>query len=203
MALLNHKHTTPVDGWFFIDPNTGVKLETLDTLSDLVRLVIEHREHRKVGDTDAEKVELEIQRQLCSAMPPGWCAPEPGETYVPFNDRARDFTPELILAASKTGLAWIASGMELVSDAEAERRASICRRCRFNRSSPSWVCASICGVIEKMIPEGRRYNGLHFCGLCQCSLRAKVNLPLHVIRPENEAREIRFPAPPACWQSET
>lgn len=198
MAVLCHPNTAPPDGWWFVVPESGVHIDGW-TLTELTERVMAHRDWTKKVVQSFDETKLEIERQICSGMPEGVCRAEPGENYKPYKDMARGFTTELVMGASRTALEFLKNGGELVSKSESERRAAICRGCRFNRQSPSWICSSLCAALDALIPKGRRENGLLICGICSCTAAAKVLLPLEVMQPDAEARELTFP--PHCWMA--
>lgn len=197
MAKLVFPQTAPPDGWMFV-AKTGTRIEGWD-LSELVARVAEHYSWKNIPFGTREDLRSEIERQICSGLPPGHCRGEPNEDYQPFVDRSRDFTAESVMAASAATLEWIKT-RKFVSPEESFRRAEICRACRFNRASPSWVCSTLCATLTAMIPEGRRENGLQICGICSCSTLAKGLAPMEVIRASNAGRNLVFP--PHCWQRE-
>lgn len=196
MARLRHPTTEPPDGFFFIEPVTGLKMEAR-TLTKLVDLVIEHRKWKGIEPCDHWSVQKACEDQICSAMPEGTCRPDPGEDYRPINDQARGMTLESLMSASAAALRFIQSGGALVDKNEAIRRAEICRRCRFNRPSPCVICTPVFKLVETMIPKDRIQPGLSACGVCGCSLQIKTLLPLAVIRAEDEKFKYRFPG--FCW----
>lgn len=198
MARLSRPRETPPDGFWFLVPESTTRIEGWD-LTELVTRVIEHREWRLKVPQDREATQLEVERQICMCQFPGICQAEPGEDYQPIIDRARDFSTETVMAASKTALEFLKDGTQLVDKAQAERRAAICRGCRLNRQSPSWACSVLCATLEALVPAGRREPGLNLCGVCSCSLPAKILLPEHVFQPANDALGLRFPS--YCWQN--
>lgn len=198
MAVLKHPQTSPPDGWMYIT-KTGKRIEGWD-LGELVARVAEHYAWKKVEFGTRDELRAEIERQICSGLPPGHCRGEEGENYIPLIDQSRDFTAESVMAASAATLEWIKS-KKFVSPEESFRRAEICRACRFNRASPSWVCATLCNVLTALVPEGRRENGMAICGICSCSLAAKTLAPMSVIEASNAGRGLRFPS--HCWQAPT
>lgn len=189
MALLNHKHQSPPDDFCFTEPTTGGKW-TGETLAHITEIVCEHRKWKGLFPQDTESVSLEIQRQICSGLPPGFCHAESGEDYVPFVDQARTFTIDNVMHASQAAIDFVASGGEMVPQAESARRANICRGCRFNRPSPSCVCTPLYKMLDKLVPKERKEAGLHVCGICSCSNSVKILLP---VKPDN------FRYPPHCW----
>lgn len=198
MALLKFPHTTPPDGFIYTQPETGTRIEG-DTLAECIERVVAHREWKGLERADKGLASQDIQRQICMGMPKGVCQAEPGEDYQPFKDNSRDFTAASVMAASETLIRHVINGGELVSVEESERRASICRGCRFNRNSPSWVCAKICATLDKLVPKGREQPGLQICGICSCSTKLKTLIPLAVLLPANERRGLIFPS--YCWQA--
>lgn len=197
MAKLLRPGEGPPDGWFFIT-KTGIRIEGWD-LTELVSRVAEHYAWKNVPFGTREELRATIERQICSGLPPGHCRAEPGEHYQPFDDKSRDFTAESVMAASAAVLEW-AKTRKFVSPEESFRRAEICRSCRFNRPSPSWVCSTLCATLTALVPEGRRENGLSICGICSCSTLAKGLAPMEVVRASNAGRDLVFP--PHCWQNE-
>jgi hypothetical protein len=197
MATLARPSEAPPDGWFYIC-STGKRIDGWD-LTELTELVAAHYEWKGVNYGSKPELRLEIQRQICSGLPKGHCQPEPGENYAPFEDQARNFDREMILSASKATLEWLKTGI-LEEKTESERRAAVCRTCRFNRPSPSWVCSALCATLDALVPVGRRENGLSICGICACSLPAKVIAPKVVVDASNAGRDLRFPH--WCWQGE-
>lgn len=197
MALVKSIRESPPDDWRYLEPLSGVWIKG-DFFGELVDRVCEHREYKQFAPWDRKSVELMVQRQICAVAPPGVCRPEPGEDYRPFVDQARQLSRESVMSASRAALKWMEEGRPLVPKAEAERRAALCRGCRLNRPSPSWVCSMLCKTLDALVPENRREGGLSICGICSCSLPAKVLMPEEVIAASNAGRELRYPD--YCWQ---
>lgn len=196
MAKLSRPNEEPPDGFIYTQPETGGRWQA-ETLHKLTEMVREHRVWKNLQPDDYDTVRLEIERQICSGMPQGICAGEPGEKYVPFDDQMRSLSMDSLLEFSMASFRFIESGGEIVDKAEASRRAAICRGCRFNRPSPCVVCTPVFKLMDAFIPSGRVEAGLSACGICGCSLRAKVLLPLHTIRDADQAKHFRFPS--YCW----
>ena len=181
-----------------MQPETGGRW-TGETLEHLIGIVLEHRQWKGLAKATKEEVKTDVEAQICSGMPPGLCRPDPGEDYQPIVDRARDISVESIMEFSATAFRFIKSGVELVDKEESERRAAICRGCRFNRPSPCVVCTPAFKMVDALIPKDRMEPGLSACGVCGCSLRAKVLLPLGTIRADDASSNLRFPN--HCWLS--
>ncbi len=196
MARLCRPNEEVPDGWIYTQPETGGRWQA-ETLHKLVDVVREHRVYKGLLPDDYESVRLAIERQICSGMPEGVCTAEPGENYVPFDDKMRSLSMDDLLAFSMAAFRFIESGGEIVPKVESARRAAICRGCRFNRPSPCVVCTPVFKLMDAFIPSDRVEPGLSACGICGCSLRAKTLLPLNTIRDTDQAKHFRFP--PHCW----
>ena len=196
MAHLNRPNEAPPDNFIYTQPETGGRWES-NTLGELVTLVRDHRLWKGLKPDEYWAVRKDVEHQICLGMPPGVCAPDPGESYQPFLDKARDMTVESLMEFSMTAFRFIKSGGELVPQDESRRRATICRGCRFNRPSPCTVCTPAFKMIEGLVPSHRVEPGLSACGICGCSLRAKVLLPLTTIRSDDAEHALRYPA--YCW----
>lgn len=199
MARLCRPHEAPPDDFIYTQPDTGGRW-TGENLSQLVGFVLEHRKWRGLKPDDYDGVRLDIERQICSGMPQGVCQAEEGENYQPFDDKARGLTVESLMDASGAALRFIQSGGALVDKAESERRANICRGCRFNRPSPCAICTPAFKLMTALVPSGRIELGLSACGLCGCSLQVKVLLPIETILSQDASQPYRFPQ--HCWLNE-
>ena len=199
MAKLCRPNEEPPDGWIYTQPDTGARWKA-ETLHKLVELVIAHRAWKELPRTFYPDVRNDIEQQICSGLPPGHCIADPGENYQPFDDKMRTISMDQMVEFSKASFRFIESGGQLVSAEESHRRAGICRGCRFNRPSPCIVCTPVFKLIDAMIPEVRKEPGLSACGICGCSLRAKILLPMKTIRDADEPNHLRFP--PHCWLNE-
>ena len=197
MARLRFKTTVPPRGWFFIQQETRLRI-TGESLDDLAAKVVEHRRYKNLPRATKAEASLDIERQTCSRLGKRECSPEGMEDeWVPVNDVPLISLPAII-GFSRAALEWIASGRELVEKAEAERRAEICKGCPLNNALTGCKCSIFYKMVDKSVPFERRDPGLGICGACQCSLIAKVNLPMNVIEASNGGREIAWPA--HCWQ---
>lgn len=195
MAVLKHKHQDPPDGWKYLQRETGVWIRG-EFLDELVNRVIAHREYKRLGPTEYNEVELEVQRQICLGMPDGVCRGEAGEDYRPFKDMGRTLSLKKIAAFSETLLEWLKNG-SMVPKPESERRAGVCRGCVFNKPLPNCACTPFYKVIDALIPKERVEPGLSICTLCGCALKAKVLAPMEVVR-EGNPQGLRVPS--YCWQ---
>lgn len=204
--LLKDKHTEPPNGWEFVEAVSGTKIHG-DFRQELVTRVIEHRvwlnHYRFLNpplETDPALVTLEVERQICLGLEEH-CNPEPGETVVPVKDKFRELTSEKIMAFSHTVFAFLKDGAAMCSGEESQRRAAICRGCKFNRLSGTCVCTLVWKMLDALVPRDRREGGLKVCGICGCTLAAKVILPAAAIAASNQGLSLNFPS--WCWQKQT
>lgn len=196
MPRLCRPNEEPPDGWIYTQPDTGGRWNG-ESLHKLVEMVREHRVWKNLDRQDYESVRLDIERQICSGMPEGLCAGEPGEKYQPIDDKMRTISMEQVMEFSMASFRFVESGGELVDKAESVRRAAICRGCRFNRPSPCIVCTPVFKLMDAFIPESRKEPGLSACGVCGCSIRAKILLPMKTILTADAEKRLRYP--PHCW----
>lgn len=196
MALLADTRTSPVGGWKYVQPETGLWFYS-GSGPEITEKVAEHRRYKGIEPSDHVSVFRDIQRQICSGLAQPACRPEPGENYQPTADIARDLTTDKAIAFSKTVFESI-KVLTLEPKAESERRAAICRSCQFNRPTGTCACSPYWAIVDALVPKKRTEPGLHVCAACGCTLRAKVLLPKEAIRAGNEGRDINFP--PHCWQ---
>ena len=94
---------------------------------------------------------------------------------------------------------WMMTGGAVVSDDEAERRASICAVCPHN--SEAVGCSKCQQILPKVMSliGGRTtsyHDQLESCDRCACSLKAKVWLPMKVV-----AGGKVLTLPKKCWMS--
>lgn len=200
MALLKFSSEIPPGGLKYLQKETRAMIVG-DSPNNIVDLVIAHRRYKKLEPTDRETVWLEIQRQICSRLSERQCYAEGAEDeWVPIKEQETAVDYSMIVGFSRAAIEWIGSGREVVSEKEAQRRASICFTCPLNQRSEGCLpCSILYGMIEKAIPKHRQIEGLEICSSCKCSLKAKVHLPMNVIEESNRGRDIQPVA--WCWQN--
>jgi hypothetical protein len=200
MATLKMPRTQPPTppGWSYLQPETQTFIESEDGLDALVELVVRHRTYRNLTPIDPVSVRLDVERQICEQMPPGWCGAEAGERYVPFNDMTRLLDVDKITAFSQAVFAWLRGGLGFVDSEESERRAKICLGCPFNRNPKTCACSPIWKFLDTIIPPKRLIPHLHICGICGCSLAASVLAPGDVIAASLKGRDLSLPS--YCWK---
>ena len=197
MARIKNFNLIPPGGWRFVERSTGVRFES-DCWTDLVRAV---RDHRKYKGLPTDTVEQDIEEQLCTGLSTEYCQPAEGEDYRPVNDLTQQLTTEMAISANRALLETLkraVTGESVWEDpAVVAGRAEICRTCPFNKPSKNCSCHNVYRAINLLVPRAREQAGLGVCMACGCSLQAKVNLPMSVIRASQNPGTT---FPDWCWQ---
>lgn len=200
MARLKFRNDVPPLGFWYLQRETRLRIDG-ESLKDTAEKVIAHRKYKGLTPTDYPTVVLEVERQICSRLGTFHCQPEPGEkTWVPVEMQSTMLSAGAVKSASRAVWEWFTSGRELVPEAQAKERADLCTRCPINQPLTGCKCSSVFKIIEKVVPKEKRFDGLGVCGICQCSLPAKVWMPENVIDVSNEGRKLNFPKDGSCWQ---
>lgn len=188
MKVINKRIGTP-NQWRYVQPESGAVFHGLSYwgIVDQVRL------HREAMNYDlAEGWEARFQDDLCRQ-----------NMEIPCSDRPVDpASRSLTVADARRFLATLSNFRgEFVSKEEAERRATICSTCPMNREIPGcWGCGGILKEVTKFL-LGRttsRDKSLESCAVCGCVMRAKVHIPMDVIRRAESRSNLSYP--PNCWQ---
>ena len=102
---------------------------------------------------------------------------------------------------------WLGSGCEVVSPADAQRRANICLKCPHNKAD-GVVAPAIAKVVKKTLEKKNemqlRVNGeksLHTCAQCSCVIRLLVWERQIKIEPYLSTEQ-RAGLPNYCWKLE-
>lgn len=145
--------------------------------------------------------EQQIQDQLCQNLGSEWCningakIPPPGGWL---------FDIQSVINGTRTLSHWLlkAKGKK-VEPAEAERRAAICSTCYMNADPTGCSNCSLNSLkeIANLVVGGATtaYDSrLKSCRACGCSLKAKIHLPLDILRDNlNETQMSSLPE--FCW----
>lgn len=142
-----------------------------------------------------------IQDHICKQIPERFCADEHGARRSGGPNGSFDFSA--ILQGTRTLVNWFMTGMERESESEIARRSAICAVCAFNRQPEGCTgcnMPTLMGVVNTVV-GGRELPGdadLKGCAICSCALRAKVRLPLALLRKHTSLDQLsRFPS--HCW----
>lgn len=197
MAVLKHQGTAPPGGFKYKQLETGLTM-TGDSLQDLVAKVASHRRYKGLKPDGEEMIALEVQRQICTRLGKEDCKEETGgDKWVPVPVMPR-FTLQDFLAFSRTMLEFIKVGGAIVPIDEAQRRRAICVACPLNQRATGCKCSVFYKAVEAAVPKERRWDDLHVCQLCSCSLQAKVQVPMDVLIADR--RKIDWPV--HCWMKD-
>jgi hypothetical protein len=99
---------------------------------------------------------------------------------------------------------WLLGGTQLVSQEEAERRASICASCPYNvPTSGCATCRTSIGVLRNklMRVSSSQDDKLEACGICGCDLKTIVHVPLETL--SHRGLEAEYQQVPWCWQKKS
>lgn len=121
-------------------------------------------------------LEGECQNRICQQTNPDWsgCAMTDGQRVLSREDLRRWLVAMIEFAR----------GHELVPQEEAERRADICRQCRFRADvTGCFGCGGLFSLMFDLL-SGRSVanpENLRSCGICGCQNERQVFFPLEVL----------------------
>lgn len=146
-------------------------------------------------------VQDDLQQRICAQTPPDWhgCGLSEENRVVSKSD---------VLRWAKTVHAQTKE--EPVPQEEAERRADICRQCRFRVDvSSCFGCAGILGFLNQLL-MGRSVSNpeqLKFCGACGCENRSQIFYALNALKAASpgvvypdDVRQDSSRQPLPCWK---
>lgn len=112
-----------------------------------------------------------------------------------------------VIEGTRVMAKFIASGMKVVSDSEAARRAGVCSSCKYNIHFPK-PCGGHCGELKSLVLSliGNRptpkSDSLKSCAICACYLEAAVWIPLDIQRaPLSDDKKAQFNQISWCWKN--
>jgi hypothetical protein len=197
MGLRLKSYFSGVPGGFkYFQKETNHTVEAT-TWNDLLLAVKKHRQSN--GLAIGLLFEQEIEEQLCARMPPEICRHRDYKKV----DGVLPLSWKQVLNGTLTISHWLVTGRELVEQTEANARARICGDCYFNRQTSGCAgCSSgkLRGAVEALV--GKRKTNydqyLRACGICGCSLKAKVWFPLDILH-AHLSTEQNEQFPDFCW----
>ncbi len=145
--------------------------------------------------------EAKIQDQLCMNLDGQWCNLN-GLPLPPSGGWGFDIMA--VIQGTRTLAQWLLKGKgKKVEPAVAEERAVICIQCPMNQNPIGCSSCSMGALREaaNLIVGGvtTAYDSqLKSCKVCGCSLRAKIHLPLEILR-DNLSEAQMTALPQACW----
>lgn len=210
---IRNMHVTPPNGWRYKVPETGTWIP--DNSGDMVlsyeNLVAKITKHYAANGMGMPvDIRQRIMAQMCPTLPPGYCYD--GQKRLSVTASLRQSWSQIV-EGTQVLADWWATSREYVEQTEADARAKICLACPYNgppHGCPS--CGGKLGTLRELILKirGDRKtvldDKLRSCYVCGCELRAKVWLPLDLLRrhitPEQLKqfpRENAFPNFAGCW----
>ena len=176
--------------------------------NDLEKEVL--RRYKANSITAPSDLRNQIMTQLCEQLPPDRCT-DTDRIRSWGRDLARAF--DRVMQGTSTLLDWLVRGnREQVPDEEASRRAAICATCIFNADPEGCSQCNMKALrsLADAIVGGNRQPWdaqLKSCGICGCTLSAKVRLPLDVLRRHLKPEQLTqlppaYPGFAGCWLRE-
>jgi hypothetical protein len=189
---VNDYMVPPLGGWRYIQPETGFTIKGQNHY-ELFKAI---KDHRVANNLPVGDVQTDFEDFACAAQPVGstWCSPILEGDDI---NLKRHFTTDDMMRFVNSVVSVLADG-KLVEKDVAEKRAEICSYCPLNtRITGCWSCIGLAEKIYNII--GTRATSrdatLNQCGVCGCSLKAKVWLPIEIARKTVEG--MKFPS--FCW----
>lgn len=203
MRFKNRQHTPP-SGFRFKHPTTGMEISArqYDQWHDKIQ---EHCEGNNLPPVDP----LDAEHQNCGRLPKTaaqmFCVSDGDPNDVAYE--ALRLTAFDVARGTATIASFKLSGVPLVPQEEAERRAAICATCPCNTPF-RMPCGGLCGELKTIVEEvvgsqkTSKDEQLFQCSVCRCFLGAKVFLPLDALKKwESESLHEKYPAS-WCWMRE-
>lgn len=193
------KATVPPGRFNYLHTETG-HISSSHSYDQWLGKIASHREANNLPPITPEDAEHQNCMRLAPATARSFCNAGDGD----FTTEAVQLKFADIMRGTRTIAAFKLAGSPLVSNEEAERRAAICRLCEWNTpyASPcGTTCAELTSLVETLVGgEKTSYDeDLRACAICHCSLKAKIHIPLEILRKTEEpAHQELFP--PFCWQ---
>lgn len=194
----NHSDVPP-RGYQYVDPDTGHTI-TGNSYSQWQSRIVDHRRANNLPPLDP----LVAEDQNCGKLDAGSC-----QMYCESTDPAIRSVHAIglhwsdIVRGTKTIASFKLAGSPLVSQEEANRRAAICAKCPFkvNYTQPcGYMCGELFELVNSLVGGAKtdHIEQMEACGVCHCSLPAKVWLPLPILE-KFETPEISAAYPDFCW----
>jgi hypothetical protein len=184
-------------GYRVKDPLSGVEIFGVTFNMWIQRM----RDQRKAnGFPIGIEFEQEMEQLVCAHYP------QECENIDIDKIRTRSLGLHDIMVGTTVMAKFVVSGMRVVPQEEAERRAGICLNCPHNArfAKPcNGVCAELAALVRTIVGQHgtSKDTGLHACMICACFLPAAVYLPLTTqIPPLSDGQKAQFESVPNCWK---
>jgi hypothetical protein len=195
ITLKDNNSWLPYPAQKYTDPESGlsVKGETLKLLVARMKLALQGANLSVPDD-----LEQKILREICKAAPDSCLYVDEAAPQV---STKKGFTIADVKAFVKSVEGTITSG-GVVSQDIAEERTNICMRCPYNTSLPGCEgCSGVANIVFRVIGARKTKNMgyLKQCGVCGCSLKAKVWVPQETIKQTAQIQNNANDFPDWCW----
>ncbi len=192
MLHLKSLNITPPGEFRFKDPDSGFEMKE-GTFYELTRTVSIHRRNNNFRPLSEAEIEDAVCQRLTPAAQAEYCAEGARiPTFVPWTD---------VFSFLRTASAWLLSGAKTVPQAEAERRASICAGCPYNRGL-SGGCAACSNAVNSLRRELLHKSTsvdakLEACAICNCDNKTLAHIPIKTL----ETVPHDFSLASWCWRN--
>lgn len=188
MRLLS-RNLVPPNGWMYPQGNV---LLNMNAFSETVELITQHRRANGIPIGDPAK---DLEDFTCRRWPEGCGGNQPA-------------LQEMALNFFRVMAAHVQKGGRMVTEAEANRRAAICKACPLNvpvqeaRAGCGWCGkmaeSAIVALRRKFIGNRKLQTGeLQTCGACGCDNTFQVFIPLEAL---NSAQLNKEALHEKCWK---
>lgn len=198
MRTFRMPNVTPPSGFKYVVPETGMEV----LAGGMDNLVVSVQRHYAVNKLPIPKnLRAVIEHYLCLINPETFCRGE----YEPGDQQTVNITTSAIKEATNYASARLKWGPDkfLCSQAEADRRASICVSCPENYRGICTTCNGLKDYVVKAIGDRvTAYDSrLGVCSRCSCLVKAKVHISMPAIRAVTPPADFdKYPA--NCWMHE-
>lgn len=226
--MLKSRTSWPPGGWIFLEPATGWRAPQGLTFGQVVDAIIKHRRQNKQHklSTNADEVADQLDAYTCARLKydPAFCVPTPPtgtarNFTVPLPNQVRAVRANegsvaavaRFLSSTNAGikvwLDWFGDGKP-VNPALAEVRATICSECPENDKAANileWFTGvaargimAIFSALNDLNLHTSKDEELKVCKVCDCPLKAKVWVPLYIVKKEMTGDRMAQ-LHPKCW----
>jgi hypothetical protein len=178
----------------YVDQKTQVVV-TGDTARKIANKVVEVRKSLDLP-SEFETVLSEVEEYICKVLP-SLCQRRIDGPMI-----RKEFTRADVLAFIESVKGTILAG-GVVPRSVAEARATTCLQCPYNlKLAGCEGCNGISTMVFSLLGASRRLpnaSNLKSCGICGCSLKAKVWVPKDVLDKTSHIQETKGQFPSWCW----
>jgi len=188
---LKYRNMEPPGGFVFKDEDTGLWIQSLKTLGDLVQECINHRRINKLPIP--EHFAEQIETFLCFRVDPTLVLD------MPEQDRSKEILTIFKVNKYTTEFlqTWKKNGLKFVPIEEATTRAATCVNCEFNAKQICWTCKGSDQWIRGW--TGRKTKHDKQLGVCKFDA-ILLFASIHANHPTLVMKEFKNPFPDFCWK---